>query len=189
MTMMKKMVMIEVKKQINRKLNIMKTKKRGQAAVTDLFIAISIFIILVTITTLTWNLYNIRLQNRFDYDDMMIKGFQVTDSLIKSRGIPPDWETQKPTVSNIQLIGLSDNERFLLEEKVKAFADENILKDTVIKDTLKINLYEYYFVLRHINGTKIFTRGKFPAGNFAVNLARLVIYQKEPSVLEFAIWK
>ena len=170
----------------------MKTRQasttKGQAAVTDLFIAISVFIILITITTLTWNLYNIRLQNRFDYDDMMIKTFQVTEALVKSGGVPPDWEAQGD-FSNLQVIGLSHNERFLSEAKVQKFANTVELDDTTLKDTLKINLYEYYFVLRHLNGTIIHSRGSFPSGNFAVNLARLVIYQDQPTILEFATWK
>ncbi|MEK6903061.1 MAG: hypothetical protein AABW64_00245 [Nanoarchaeota archaeon] len=174
--------------------------RRGQAAVTDLFISISVFIILITIITLTWNLYNIRLQNRFDYDDMMIKAFQVTDSLVKGRGVPTDWETQNP-VTNVQVLGLSENERFLSEQKVKIFAKDPkiysaaLLSDAVLKSTLKINLYNYYFVLRHLNGTvtgcpsACNNRGTFPSGNYVVNLARLVMYQNQPVYLEFAVWK
>ncbi len=181
------------------------SSRKGQAAVTDLFIAISVFIILITIITLTWNLYNIRLQNRFDYDDMMIKAFQVTDSLVKGRGVPADWETrdQKIGNSNVQVLGLSENERFLSEQKVKVFSldpskstNPNAkLDDQTLKNTLKINLYNYYFVLRHLNGTvtgcptECNTRGTFPSGNYVVNLARLAMYQGQPVYLEFAVWK
>lgn len=175
-------------------------QRRGQAAVTDLFISISVFIILITIITLTWNLHNIRLQNRFEYDDMMVKAFQVTDSLIKGRGVPPDWETrlQTPTNNNLRVIGLSENERFLSEQKVIAFANSdgnNKLDEKVLKDTLRINLYQYYFVLRHLNGTitgcpgTCNSRGAYPSGNFVVNLARLVMFKDEPAILEFAVWK
>jgi hypothetical protein len=182
------------------------SSRGGQAAVTDLFISISVFIILITIITLTWNLYNIRLQSRFDYDDMMIKTFQATDSLLKGRGVPADWETrdQKVGNSNVQVLGLSENERFLSEQKVKVFAldpskyptNPNArLDDAVLKSTLKINLYNYYFVLRHLNGTvtgcptACNSRGTFPSGNYVVNLARLVMYQNQPVYMEFAVWK
>src|SRR3989344_9407637 len=100
----------------------MMQKKSGQAAVTDLFIAISVFIILITITTLTWNLYNIRLTSRFDYDEMMLKGFQVSDLLVKSKGIPANWHVSYNTTLP-QVIGLSENERILSAERIDAFKD------------------------------------------------------------------
>ena len=61
-------------------------KTRGQAVVTDLFISISIFIILVTIIILTIELYDIRLQSKFDYEDMVLKTFLAIDTLAKSKG-------------------------------------------------------------------------------------------------------
>ena len=160
--------------------------KKGQAAVTDLFIAISVFIILITIMTLTWNLYNLRLQNRFDYDDMMTKAFQVSDVLIKSKGNPVDWETDP---NSTIVIGLSSNDRIISKTKVETFTDEDLFNESKLKDILKVNQFNYYFVLRHLNGTLIHTRGLFPSGNLAINLARLVLYDDIPVFLEFAVWK
>lgn len=179
----------------------MSSQKKGQAAVTDLFIAISVFIILITITTLTWNLYNIRLTSRFDYDDMMLRGFQVSDLLVKSKGIPPDWHitynTTYPNPRDIngccikpqQLIGLADNERILSQERVDAFKDISDANPQVIKDALNINLYNYYFVIRNQTGVPLLNTGLFPSGKYAVNLARIVSYNNQPVIMEFAIWK
>ena len=165
---------------------------------TDLFIAISVFIILITITTLTWNLYNIRLTTRFDYDEMMIKGFQTSDLLVKSKGIPGDWHTNYNDTGNTndirvikpqQLIGLADNERVLSVERVAAFKDISDAKPQIIKDALKINLYNYYFVIRNQTGNPITNTGFFPSGKYAVNLARIVLYNDQPAIMEFALWK
>ncbi len=176
--------------------------RRGQAAVTDLFIAISVFIILITITTLTWNLYNIRLTSRFDYDEMMLKGFQVTDLLVKSKGIPADWHTNynvttpRPgppfNAADIRaptIIGLADNERVLSPERIDAFKDISDAHPQIIKDALKINQYNYYFVIRNQTGTPLLNTGFFPSGKYAVNLARIVLYNGQPVIMEFAIWK
>lgn len=167
---------------------------------TDLFIAISVFIILITITTLTWNLYNIRLTTRFDYDEMMIKGFQTSDLLVKSKGIPGDWHTSYNTtnprdpitgccIKPQQLIGLADNERVLSVERVAAFKDISDANPQIIKNALKINLYNYYFVIRNQTGSPITNTGFFPSGKYAVNLARIVLYNDQPAIMEFAIWK
>ncbi len=174
--------------------------KRGQAAVTDLFIAISVFIILITITTLTWNLYNIRLTSRFDYDDMMMKGFQVSDLLIKSKGIPADWHIAynttypNPRVNNCcikpqEVIGLAESERVISPEKIDAFKDISDSHPEIIKDTLNINLYNYYFVIRNQTGNALLNTGLFPSGKYAVNLARIALYNGQPVIMEFAIWK
>src|SRR3989344_3394440 len=93
-------------------------KKRGQAAITDLFIAIAVFIILITITTLSWQLYNIRLNSRLDFDDIILKTFVVTDTLVKSPGSPGDWE-RDPTKAKI--VGFARKDRVLDEAKVQAF--------------------------------------------------------------------
>ena len=178
----------------------MVTTTRGQAAVTDLFIAISVFIILITITTLTWNLYNIRLTSRFDYDEMMLKGFQVSDLLVKSKGVPADWHiTYNTTYPNPRtspndinppaVLGLSDNERILSNERVDAFKDISDANPQIIKDALRINLYNYYFVIRNQTGVPILNTGLFPSGKYAVNLARVVLYNDQPVIMEFAIWK
>ncbi len=173
-------------------------RKRGQAAVTDLFIAISVFIILITITTLTWNLYNIRLTSRFDYDEMMLKGFQVSDLLVKSKGTPADWHTNynitTPRGSPADIIppivlGLSDNERVLSPERVDSFKDISDSNPQIVKDALRINLYNYYFVIRNQTGAPLLNSGNFPSGKYAVNLARIVLYKDQPVIMEFAIWK
>ena len=157
--------------------------QKGQAAITDLFIAISVFIILTTIITLTWNLYNIRLVNRFEYDDMIIKTFQVSDALSKSKGVPDNWESLKDK-TKIQVVGLAENERKISTQKLTQFLD---LNETEIKEKMNINLYNFYFTIR--NQTQVLvSHGRIPTGKKSVNIARLVIYNSKPSIMEFALW-
>lgn len=157
---------------------------KGQAAITDLFIAISIFIILVTVTTLTWELYNIQLNTRLDYDDMVIKSFQISDILVKSKGTPATWETD---VNNAKVLGLIEKEKHLSEAKVNAFVQD--ITYTQSKDLLKINLYDFYFTIKEADGTPIVSKGIVPTGKFNVNLARVIFYQNKPRVMEFSLWK
>ncbi len=156
----------------------------GQAAITDLFVAISIFIILVTITTLTWDLYKIRLDNRLSYDDMVLKSFQISDTLVKSFGSPDNWETNP---QQVQTIGLIETEKVLSKAKVDAFVQQ--LNYSFIKDLFNINLYDFYFTLNAPNGTVLVTKGLSPQGKYNVNLARVIVYQNQPTTMEFSLWK
>jgi hypothetical protein len=171
--------------------------KQGQAAVTDLFIAISVFIILITITTLTWDLYRVRLNNRIEFDDMIITAFQISDVLIKTKGIPDDWEKN---TGDPEVIGLIATEKILSAEKVNAFVGSGPPQLTYeeIKNLFNINEYDFYFTInkRNPDGTKqlIANQGLVPTGRYNVNLARLIIYQGgpypgEPHFMEFSLWK
>ena len=119
---------------------------------------------------------------------MMLKGFQVSDLLVKSKGIPADWHITYNT-STPQVLGLSENERILSPERIDAFKDLSDRNPQVIKDALKVNLYNYYFVVRNQTGTPILNTGLFPSGKYAVNLARIALYNGQPVIMEFAIWK
>ena len=161
----------------------MRKGKRGQAAITDLFIAISVCVILITVTTLSWELYNIRLNSRLDFDDMVIKGFIITDTLVKSPGIPNNWEENPTTVVKI---GLAEKDRTIDEEKLLAFIG---LTEDQIKNNFQIGLYNIYFIIKNVNGTAIVDKGSTPTGSITINLARIVMYKGEPKVMEFALWK
>jgi len=168
------------------------TKKRGQAAITDLFIAIAIFIVLITITTLIWNLYNSRLQSRLDYDTMVLKGYHIVDALVKSRGYPEDWEILPNPETSTIMFGLADYDHVISDAKIDKFAqlsDPSQNSYTNLKNTMKISLYEYRILLKAPDNKVVYDSGRIPAGKFTVNLARFVFYKDQPHILEFAIWK
>ncbi len=167
--------------------------KRGQIAVTDLFIALSIFIILMTVIALTWQLYTLRLSNRLDYDYMVLRAFQISDTLVKSQGYPTNWETivNLNNPQEVTVIGLVDNYMSLSPDKVDKFSFMNY---TEVQKKFKIGQYNYYFVLKDLQGAPIKSSGLPPAGKYTVNLARVLYYQdatqtKVPTVMEFALWK
>ncbi len=156
--------------------------KRGQAAVTDLFVAIGIFIILVTITTVLWNLYNIRLTNRVDYDGLAIKTFQTSDLLLQTPGNPDNWDylvLQEAAGSNeINYIGLVNGELKVPYNKTLALIQ---LNETEIKKIFHAGQYRIGIRIRNENGTDIYNFGKVSGtSKYAVNLARNVLYQRTP---------
>ena len=163
--------------------------KKGQAVITDLFIAIAVFIVLVTITTIIWDLYTIRLKMRQDFEDMVVKSIQISDQLVKNPGYPSDWEFNIPSNPDyIKILGLAEDDRRLSSDKIDKFRTN--MTDQKIKELLKIGLYNYYFTIKEKNGSILLAKGNNPIGSFnTVNLARLVIYKSQPRIMEFALWK
>src|SRR3989344_8213091 len=92
--------------------------KKAQLFTTDLFIALSIFIILIGIVFLTWARYNAKLNEDINFEDMQIKAFQITDLLTKTEGYPSAWEKN---ISSLEVIGLMESERNLSLAKTQNF--------------------------------------------------------------------
>ena len=156
--------------------------KKSQIAVTDLFIALFVATILIIIVIFTWNRYSIILNEESDYRELQIIAFQTADLLVKSEGDPQNWENNP---LNVDVIGLATDDRNLSAEKVNSFI--NLSYNFTLK-SLGLELYDFYFQLKDINGTKLAEYGKTPK-NFVVNVQRLVLYENEKAIVEFALWK
>ena len=157
-------------------------RKKSQIALTDLFIALFIATLLVGIIIFALNRYNLILNEESDYNKMQIIAFQTADLLVKSGGRPADWEKSP---FEAEVIGLADADRTLSEDKLNAFTN---LSYDYASELLGLELYDFHFQLKQINGTKLAEHGKTPA-NFVVNVQRIVLYKNEKAIMEFAVWK
>ena len=158
--------------------------KKSQVAVTDMFIALFISTILIIVIVFAWNRYTVILGDNVEYTEMQIIAFQVSDLLVKTKGEPEDWENSP---DNVDVIGLTSSDRELSKEKVNAFIN---LSYSITSKSLGTELYSHYFQLKSINGTKLAEHGAgFPRNRSVVNVQRIVRYENEEAVVEFAIWK
>ena len=158
-------------------------KSKAQIAVTDLFIAVFIFMILIIFIVIYLDTYDKRLDESIKYQELETIGFQITDMLVKSRGIPPDWESN---ISNADAIGLAGYDRILSYNRVNAFFDSNY---TELKEKFNIERCNFYIVLTAINGTAIKDIGEPSDGDYSVDINRYVLYQNETTILKFTIWE
>lgn len=156
--------------------------KKSQMAIIDLFIAIFVFSILVVMVIFIWNKYGMILTENNEYGRMQIITFQRADLLVKSKGDPRNWEDFP---AGVDVIGLAESDRNISIEKVDAFI--NLSYNTTLK-SMGLELYDFYFQLKHINGTKLAEHGNNP-NNTVVNVQRLVTYKNEKAIVEFAVWK
>lgn len=155
--------------------------KKAQIGTTDLFIAISIFIISVIVLVSLWNKYNVILIENAENEEMFSLGMQATDLMVKSPGIPYNW-----TVSNVEVIGLANSDHNLSFSKV---ANLTQMSYNASKKLLKIASYDYVFRISTPNGTILVNYGNmYSNANKVINVRRLVFYQNE-SILELILWK
>jgi len=156
--------------------------KKSQIAITDLFIALFVAAILITVIVFTWNKYTTILEEDISYNEMGVIAFQASDLLVKSKGEPLNWE-ENPT--NVDVLGLASSDRNLSIRKIDAFVN---LSYSNASKLLGTGFYNFYFKLKHINGTILTEHGKTP-NNTVINVQRLVWYDDEKAFLEFALWK
>tara|TARA_Y100000310_G_scaffold345353_1_gene464069 strand:- start:377 stop:916 length:540 start_codon:yes stop_codon:yes gene_type:complete len=155
--------------------------RKGQAAVTDLFVALGIFVVLMIVTSVLWNLYTVRLSNRMIYDDLVMNTFQSFDVLLKTPGEPGNWEYlvsfDGKGVDDIVYVGLVEGERSVPCEKMNAL--ETLGEDN-IKKILHVGQYNLGIEVLDAGGERIKLIGTTGGGSkFSVNLARNIMYQNE----------
>ncbi len=156
---------------------------KGQIASIDLFIAVTIFLILLGVVLNAWNLYNIRLQGNIEYEKMQLKAFYVSDMLVKSSGYPSAWEED---ISSAEAIGLALSDRDLSQQKLSAFL---AMGYNTSKQMLKISPYEYSFRLRQLSNNLTLGSGMVFAGELAVTAERYVTYNDEKAIMQLTIWE
>lgn len=157
--------------------------RKAQLASVDLFIAIVVFLILVTATIYTWNLYNIRFNENLEYEKMELAAFQITDLLVKSPGHPTGWE-ENPL--NVGVIGLAQDDRVLSQDKITAFVN---LDYNTTRERLKIKNYDYKFRVKDLSDNILQESGLDFTGDTSIVLERYVLLNNEKTIMEFTLWE
>ncbi|MBW2989814.1 hypothetical protein KY358_05865 [Candidatus Woesearchaeota archaeon] len=156
--------------------------RKSQIAVIDLTISLFIATIIIIFITFAWNRNAAILNENADYKEMQVVAFQAIDMLVRSEGSPSSWE-ENP--SSARAIGLASSDRNISEDKLNSFTG---LSYSNASQALGTELYDFYFQLKDINGTSLYSCGKAP-DNLVVNVQRLALYKNETAIVEFALWK
>lgn len=159
----------------------MKTKK-SQISIADLFLAASIFVILLGAVVFIYNHYNVKFESRQSFNRMQLSAMQITEILVKSEGVPGNWEFNS---TETELIGLAYNSRNLSMNKVEAFVNMSYDES---KQLLGVN-DDFYFKISSIDGNILAEKGNNATGNKAVGIERRIMYNEENAVLSFMLWR
>lgn len=156
-------------------------KRKSQTVSIDLFMAVFVFIILLILIISSWNIYQVKIVERMAYEDIMVNAFQIADLLVKSRGYPLEWNS-----TNVEVIGLAASDRIISSEKLNSFFN---ISYSSSKELLNIERYDFYFQVKHINGTAADSYGLESNGTYSVSAKRYVLYENEKAIIDFKLWK
>jgi len=147
----------------------------------DLIISIVIFLTVLLPLFFVWSYINSQNQQQMLFDDTENLAFSVSDSLIRTKGMPDDWNS-----SNVNSIGLASQENVLNSTKVGYFlamgnSDYNKTR------AILTGRYDFFFNLTDINGTSYGTIGDKPENRMVVPVERYCVYNERIVKLEVDI--
>lgn len=156
--------------------------RKGQIGSIDLFIAIFIFLLLLSVLIGMWNLYSTRLSEGVEYEKMRLLAFHISDVFVKTQGYPTGWENSPLSA---EAIGLASSDRVLSTAKTNAFAAMNY---SSAKQKIKAIGYDFKFRVKDLSNNVLLESGANITGDTAIAVERYVEYENEKAIMEFAIW-
>lgn len=123
-------------------------------------------------------------QTKGELSEMSLLANSRLDLLVKSSGIPKNWEDIG--IDDVNQIGLANHERQLAEQKVNTF--KNLASDyNATKALIGLQKYDYYFVLESIPQN---TAGLPPQSDATQVVAqRIVTFQGAETLASLTIYK
>ncbi|MBR9692206.1 hypothetical protein GOV06_05475 [Candidatus Woesearchaeota archaeon] len=159
------------------------SRRKAQIWYTDFMVGFLIFVIVIFIYYRY--AYNIDQDPGDVVYDLMMEAKSISGSLVTA-GAPSDWNQ-----SNVVLIGLTDGNQQLMQEKLDMFANMTYLQT---KAKLRTP-YEYYFYLEDVNGSVIPIGGKEGIGlnssnsDNLVSIVRIVVYDSKLTSMVIHVWQ
>lgn len=167
-------------------LGINKKFKKSQLSISDLFLAVCIFIVLIGAVIFIYSHYSSEFESRQEFNRMQLNAFQTAELLVKSGGSPAGWENMPDQTTIMGFAHNSNSKRNISSQKVGAFVN---MSYSDIKRIFGTN-YEFYLRITDIEGNIMAEKGRTPAdspGARAVSIERRVLYNGQNAVLLFAL--
>ena len=156
--------------------------KKAQLFSMDAMVASAIFVFLLVLIFTFWYSHSITFQKEKEYSLMENKAFSVSNLLISTTGRPSAWEYN---LSEPETLGLAYMDKTLKKEKLDTFIT---LEYSQIKEKLNIEKYKFYFKLKTTEGTILYQAGNFTTAENVISTQRVVLFNKVPHIMEFALW-
>jgi len=160
--------------------SLFKTKK-GQLNSIDLLMASIIFSLLIVFLVGFWvvdinDIYKISKKSELES-----QAISISDLLLKSRGIPKNWEEN---LSNVSMIGLVNSQNVFVKSKLNNFTHMNYTK---AKELLGIK-NEFYFCVNSLNGNTLYQSGNSTLGeNGSIGITRFAVLDSEEVIVRLII--
>jgi hypothetical protein len=163
---------------------------RAQAWSFDFMASVIVFFLVVSVLFFVWQYTTIQNEDQMVFNDMENSALTITDTIIRSRGYPEDWNE-----SSVQIIGLASEENILNETKILTFVQMDY---ETVKRILGIGAYDFYFQLVHLNGTQASSGGNdllagldpaFQSSTMVVPIERYIVFDHRVAKLRFMLWR
>ncbi|MCK4335830.1 MAG: hypothetical protein KAW40_03860 [Candidatus Aenigmarchaeota archaeon] len=154
---------------------------KGQVWSLDFITSVLVFLVVLIPLFFVWNYVNIQNQQQILFDEVETLTLSISDSLIRTKGLPEDWNT-----SDVSSIGLSSEENVLNVTKVSYFLTMGNSEYNRTRAILTGG-YDFFFNLTDINGTAHGTIGNKPQDRMTIPIERYCLYNERIAKLEFAM--
>ncbi len=119
--------------------------RKGQIWTLDMALSLMIFFSALLSIIMAWNFISADIFEGQEMREMQLKTMTVSDSLIRTPGVPENW-----TNDTVSVIGLAYDDNELDIQKVGEFANMSYSRSRALLDVMP---YNFYFEVRDINGT------------------------------------
>ncbi len=158
-------------------------RRKAQIWYTDFMMGILIFVIVIFIYY--GFAYTLNQDPSDIISDLIMEAKAISSSLVTG-GAPADWNQ-----SSVEIIGLTDGDQRLMQEKLDMFADMGYHET---KTKLRTP-YDYYFYLEDVEGNIIPINGEQGIGLEAnnsdnlVSITRVVVYDSKLTSMVVHVWQ
>lgn len=160
--------------------------KRAQVWSTDFVISVTVFLMAFFFAMLIWNNMGIQSAEQSKLGDMQKKVLHISDSIIRTAGIPPEWNE-----TTVESVGLSSGTENVLDPaKVSSFI--SLLNNSYdrARSLMGLDVYNIYFEIDYVNGTVIANTSTpvVSGNNNIMSITRHCIYGGRPVRAVFILW-
>ncbi len=145
----------------------------------DFASSLTIFIIVLASVFLAWNYLSAQTQEQRAMDSMELFALEVSDALVRTPGIPEDWNS-----SYVEVVGLASHENVIDPDKLNA-------TESMGYDRLRLLMtggYDFYLIISDINGTTYLEKGSLPQNRTTVPVERYANYGDRIVKMKLCLW-
>ena len=147
----------------------------------DFMVGLMLFLVAIAFITSQFDLRLNEANKESDLETMRIKANYAVDFLVKSPGIPSNWESLP--IDDLNKLGIAKTDRVMSEEKINAFSSGTYEK---LRSALELNAYDFFF---KFTGVDDFNAGFQPPSNANnIMVERIVRYKNETGVVKLNVY-
>lgn len=145
---------------------------KGQLNSLDLMLAIVIFVFLLSFVILFRFVDVLDLDKSLTKNKLEADALSLSDALIKSQGVPYNWEKNS---SNVQMIGLVSSPNVLNSEKLQIFTNMSYTNATQVLGLSS----QFYFYVEDLEENRLYETGNSTLSDKSISITRFAILNGE----------